>query len=385
MKKQIKAVIVGAGIGGLAVARALEKIGLDYVVLEQSLQISEVGTGITIWSNGTHCLKNLGLGDQFEEKAFPLRGSTIQNHRGQILAVLDFTDFKDRFGADSVMIHRADLINILAKSIPEEKVFLNSKVQSFEEDSKGVTVKLVSGEKIKGDILIGADGIHSIVRKGLDNRQPRYAGYTCWRGLFPMDKNTSFEKNGILAMGSGNEFGFAQLNKHTGYWFATALARPDSSKELNLENLKKAFSNWSENIREMIDQTPSDSIIRNDILDLTPRKNWGLGRHTLLGDSAHGSTPHLAQGGCMALEDALVLAWSLLKNSDEKQALRTFEKKRYARTAAVIRESRFIGKVAHWKHPFLTKIRELTYLSIHNRILQWSIKKYVSYRPPSLF
>ena len=134
----------------------------------------------------------------------------------------------------------------------------------------------------------------------------------------------------------------------------------------------------------MIDQTPSDSIIRNDILDLPPKKNWGQGLCTLLGDAAHGATPHLAQGGCMALEDALVLAWSLLKNSDEKQALRTFEKKRYARTTAVIRESRFLGKIAHWHHPFLTKVRDLAYFSISDRVLRWGIKKYVSYRPPSL-
>ena len=213
MKKKIKAVIVGAGIGGLALAKAFEKIGMDYTVLEQSSQISSVGTGITVWSNGIHCLKNLGLEDQFKEKAFPIHGSIIQNQKGRILAVLDFSNFEKHFGVSTMMIHRADLIHMLVQSIPKEKIVLNGKVHSFKEDSKGVTVKLVSGEEIKGNILIGADGIHSTVRKGLDNRQPGYAGYTCWRGLFPMDKNSLFGKTGILAIGSGSEFGFARLKQ----------------------------------------------------------------------------------------------------------------------------------------------------------------------------
>ena len=383
--KQKKILIAGGGIGGLALAKAFEKIGLDYVILEKAARISEIGAGITIWSNGTHCLKELGLKNEFEQKTSPLNEGIIQNHKGQILAVLDFSDFKERFGAGPMMIHRADLIDILQKDLPLEKIFLNSPVQSFEEDSKSIIVNLASGRRVRGDILIGADGIHSAVRKGLTGEKPKYAGYTCWRGLFTMDKSSSTEKTRcFLAMGPGSEFGFAQLNDRMGYWFAAVCCKTDSSKKLHLENLKQAFSDWPENIRNLIHRTPHDSIIRNDILELAPKKNRGRGRCALLGDSAHGATPHLAQGACMALEDAVILAHLLLKNSDREQALRIFEKKRYARVTAVIRESRFLGKISHLSHPFLTKARNLAYLSMNQRILHWRIKKYAAFIPPSL-
>ena len=166
---------------------------------------------------------------------------------------------------------------------------------------------------MRGDILIGVDGVHSIIRKGLkDNRTPRYAGYTCWRGLTTMDH---------------------------------------------------------------------ESVIRNDIYDLPPIKNWGKGRCTLLGDAAHASTPNLAQGGGMALEDAIELAYSLLKYSDVQQALRVFERQRYSRTSAIVRDSRLFGKMSQWRHPLLVKIRNS---SVAFWFSKRGMKKYAGYRVPSL-
>ena len=267
--------------------------------------------------------------------------------------------------------------------IPPERIFLNSKVQSFVEDSEGVTVKLNSNKELRGDLLIGADGIHSIIRKNLkDERTPRYAGYTCWRGLITIDHESFPTGISTLGMGPGSMCGFAWLQNKKLFWFAAVSKPPNPSKELNLDSLKKAFSIWPKSISEVINQTPSSSIIRNDIYDLPPIKNWGKGRCTLLGDAAHPTTPNLAQGGGMALEDAVELAHSLYKHSDIQQALRTFERKRYARTTAIVRDSRFFGKMSQWHHPLLVKVRNSSTAVWFSKR---GMKKYAGYRVPNLF
>lgn len=380
-----KVIIAGGGIGGLALAAALQKIGmdsLDYLVLEKSPKISEVGAGVNIWSNGAHCLNELGLKGLYEEKALPFAGCMIQNHN-KALAELDFSDFKERFGAPAAIIHRADLIDVLARGCAKEKIVLSAHVQSFKQDSQGIEVQLAGGEKIKGSLLIGADGIHSAVRKGWDKRQPRYAGYTCWRGLFPMDEKDSAKKS-FLILGPGKECGFARIHQKTGYWFAAARAAPDPGRSLNLEILKKPFSGWHEELRAMISRTDEGAIIRNDILDFPPQRNWGHGRATLLGDAAHASTPHLAQGASMALEDALELAVSLRQTGRNARALRQYEKKRYRRCAALVRESRFSGKLSQLSQPLLAKARDLAYLSSNKWLLRYSVKRWAGWRPPSL-
>lgn len=375
MKKK-KALIVGGGIGGLATAIALEKIGWDYILLEQSPQIREVGFSILLWNNGIHCLEKLGVETLFKEKAVFINKVVVQNHLDKTLTKLHFSNSEIL----SSTIHRADLINILLQAIPSEKVFLNSRVQSFSENATGVSVKLNSHKEFKGDLLIGADGIHSIIRKKLgDERALRYAGYTCWRGLVTMDDTSS--KTGVLGMGPKSFYGSAWLKNGKLYWFAAVSTPPNPSKELKLNILKEAFSIWPKPIKEMMSRTPSDSIIRHDIYDLPPVKKWGKGRCTLIGDAAHPTTPNLAQGGGMALEDAVELAHSLLKHSQTEQALRAFEKKRYLRTKAIVRDSKWFGEMSLWHHPLLVKIRNSSsFIWFSKR----GMKKHAGYRTPTL-
>ena len=281
-------------------------------------------------------------------------------------------------------IHRADLINILLHSINPEKISLNSEVQSFSAESKGVSVNLVSGKTIRGDFLIGADGLHSVIRKGLPNdRSPRYAGSTCWRGIVTMTYEGMDEGIGISGMGSSIQFGLLPIGKNKTYWYMDKIETSDASKKLKLESLKSAILKLPKNIRNIIDQTPSNSIIRTDIFDIAPKKNWGEHNCTLLGDSAHAATPNLGQGASMALEDSVELAYSLLHNPNINQALRNFEKRRYKRTTDMIKMSRLVGKVYKWSHPILARFRNL-YISSTPWITKSLLKKYASYRVPSI-
>ena len=382
--KKLKAIIAGGGIGGLAVARALDKIGLEYVVLERSPQICEVGSGIVIGSNGTNCLKALGVENKFKEKTVSVNKFQYQDHRGNILSEVDISDFREQFGATMSVIHRGDLINILLQSVKPEKIFLNSEVQSFSGNSEGIRVHLASGENITGDFLIGADGLHSAVRKNLpDYEKPRYAGYTCWRGIVSISHKTLAQGIGISGMGSGAQFGLLPFRKNEIYWYVAKKGKPDASKELQLENLKSTFSAGSNSVRDIIEQTSTSSIIRNDIFDLAPRKSWGEFRCTLLGDAAHAATPNLGQGASMALEDSVELAYSLLNHSDIETALRDFERRRYKRTADMVRMSRFVGEVYQWSHPILTKFRNLG-IFLTPWISKKVLKKCARYRVPAL-
>ena len=382
--KKLKAIIVGGGVGGLATALALEKIGLDYVVLEKSPEIREVGSGIVIGSNGTNCLKALGVGNKFEEKAVSVNKFQFQDHKGSILSETDISDFKKQYGATISVIHRSDLIGVLLQSVKPEKIFLNSKVQFFSENPEGITVQLASGESHRGDLLIGADGLHSAVRKSLPgHRKPRYAGYTCWRGIVSISHNTLLQGVGISGMGSGAQFGLLPFRKNEIYWYVAKRGESNASKELQIENLKTTVSVDLTSIKDIIEQTPTSCIIRNDIFDLAPRKFWGESHCTLLGDAAHTATPNLGQGASMALEDSLELAHSLLKHSDIETALRSFERLRYKRTADMVQMSRLVGEMYQWRHPVLKKFRNIG-ISLTPWISKKVLKKYASYSVPAL-
>ena len=386
-----RAIIAGGGIGGLATALAFEKIGLDYIVLEQASEIKEIGSGITIWSNGLNCLKELGLEQPFKTKAYHADHLFIHTQQGKTLAHISFKDFEERFGSVASTIHRADLINILVKSIPSKKILLNRKVESFLLGSKGVSVQLTSGERLNGTLLIGADGIHSVIRKQLgDNRELKYSGYTCWRGLITANPSICVPKPGVFVSVPKSIFGLAWLKDNKWYWFVGKTSPYKPTSDLELDSLKQNFSKWPQYVQEVINHTPADSIIRNDIMYLTPKKIWGKGLCTLLGDAAHPMTPDLAQGASIALEDAVELAHFLLKTSNPEKALRLYEKKRYVRTKKVVKESHFIGLLSQLNHPFLIKVRDCFYSfkigsnSMGSLMFKSIFRKYAKYRPPAL-
>ena len=382
--RKTRVIIAGGGIGGLSMAIALDKIGLDYMILERSQKISDVGAGIVIGSNGVNCLKELDVKNAFEEKAAPINAFHFQDQRSKILTKVDISDFNEQFGATMSVIRRTDLINILLQSVNSDKILLNSEVQSFFKDSQGIILNLNSGKIIRGDLLIGADGLRSVIRKGLPNyRKPRYSGYTCWRGIVTMPHEVITKGIGISGIGSGNQFGLLPLKENQVYWFVAKIEKSDKSKALNLDSLKGVISNYSKNIRDIIEKTSPNAIIRNDIFDLVPKKFWGNPYCTLIGDAAHAATPNLGQGASTALEDSIELAHSLLHCPNMEQALKNFEKRRYNRTTDIIKTSRLIGKVYQWRHPLLTRFRNFS-ISLTPWITKWILKKYASYSVPVL-
>lgn len=354
-----RALIIGGGIGGLCAAIALRQAGIDVTVFERVTEMQEVGAGLTLWTNAVRALQKLGLTDALQAIGTPCTRATIYSWQGTILSETPIDELLKKFKVASVGVHRADLQAVLLSMLAEGVVQPGTQCTGFTQNEKGVCAYFADGKEAWGDVLIGADGIHSVIRSQLFGQaKPRYAGYTAWRSV------TSFqvEKEGeeFETWGRGKRFGFVPLNNGRVYWFATRnmpQGRGDGAMGRKGEVLD-LFRGWHEPIEALIKATEESAILRNNIYDRKPLHHWGEGRITLLGDAAHPMTPNMGQGGCQAIEDALVLAVCLRNASNMEAALRAYEEKRIKRTAAIVKRSRTIGRVAQWENPLACSIRD---------------------------
>ena len=344
-----KALIIGGGIGGLATAIALTQIGFTVEVFERVTLLREVGAGLSLWANAIKALDYLGLASAVRALALPEAAGGIRTPSGDLLMQTANDQLAAQFGELSVMVHRAELHDQLRQAFGQE-IHLGMECVAITEEGTGVRVRFRNGEEAFGDLVIGADGLHSAVRAALHGPQPpRYAGYTAWRGVTP------FEINRLQigeTWGQGARFGQIPMQGNRVYWFATQNApagqhRPDGEKA----ELLRLFGNWHNPIRALIEATPDAAILRNDLYDRPPLKRWGRGRITLLGDAAHPMTPNLGQGACQALEDAVVLAKQVQSTADLPTALRAYEAARIPRTTMIVNQSRQVGQVGQWANP----------------------------------
>lgn len=350
-----RALIIGGGIGGLAAAIALKQIGMTVTVLERVAELREVGAGLSLWANAIRALDQLGLGAAVRAQALPEAAGGIRTARGDLLMVTANRQLQARFGELSVMIHRAELHDLLRSAL-EQAVELGMECVGVTADEQGVQAHFSNGQTRRGDLLIGADGLHSQVRAQLHGAQPpTYAGYTAWRAVVPFDLR---QLQVGESWGAGARFGQIPMPGGRVYWFATQnAAAGQSSPQGEKQALLEIFGDWHAPIRALLEATPAAAILRNDIYDRPPLTRWGRGPITLLGDAAHPMTPNLGQGACQALEDAVVLAKALRSQADIPAALRRYEAARLPRTTWVVQQSRRVGAVGQWQHPVAVALR----------------------------
>jgi 2-polyprenyl-6-methoxyphenol hydroxylase-like FAD-dependent oxidoreductase len=377
----VRATIIGAGIGGLAAAVALRRVGIETLVIEQVATIREVGAGLSLWSNAVNALRELGLESGVMASASVIEQTVARTPTGRPIAEHDFRPLIREAGAPCICIHRGALQKTLLDALPRNSVLTGARCAGFD----GSTAILQSGERIESDLLVGADGISSVVREGLHGSQsPRYAGYTCWRAIRRDDGATAGQlPSALLVIGAGSQFGLWHCGAGQQYWFLTKNS-PPGTKQTKAEVLALC-RDWAAPIPEIIDSTPEDAILQNDIVDRPSLRQWGRGRVTLLGDAAHASTPNLGQGACQALEDAVVLAHCLSATSPAEAALRQYERMRISRTAAVVRDSRQTGKVLQLDSPALESLRNwFLGTRVRARLGMRSFRHLLTYQLPHL-
>jgi FAD-dependent urate hydroxylase len=354
-----KAIIIGAGPGGLTAAIALRQAGFDPVVYERSVDMREIGSGLTLWPNAMMALERIGLADAVREVSLPPTGIAMRSWRGELLFdVMSNEQMEDLFGVYGAALHRAELQSVLLRTLGDDIVKLGSRCVGLQQSDSGVAAHFDDGRIASGEILIAADGIRSVIRGLLfGERRLRYAGYTVWRGVtdFRLDQNTV-----LTSMGRGAQFGIFPMTRDRVYWFASVNA-PEGDSDWAVgrkRELLERFGGWHKPIREIIEATDEPAILRNDIYDQEPLSRWSDRRVTLLGDAAHPSTPNLGQGACQAIEDAVVLGGCLRDEPDVITALRKYETRRLARTSSITMQSRRMGRVGTWKNPVACWFRD---------------------------
>ncbi|MBW1296982.1 FAD-dependent monooxygenase [Aquimarina litoralis] len=345
--------IIGAGIGGLTTALAFEKNGIDYQIFEQTPDLLEVGAGIWLAPNALQVLDHIGVLEEVQQK-----GNTINRIT---LGKADLSPLSDNyqdtiekiFGFTTIAIHRAKLQKLLFDKIPTSKIHLGKGFNKYEELENGkIKVVFDDGHTVETDYLIGADGIHSKVRKQLfPTSNTRYSGQTCWRGIAELALDEEFHHRGMELWGNQIRFGISRISENKVYWFAVAIDKPNE-KDQNQETHNKLltmFQDFHPMVTNLISATPKEKIMRNDISDLKPLEVWHKNNILLIGDAGHATTPNMGQGGAQAIEDAYYLS-ELLKQESTKNIFEIFQQKREKKVHQIVKQSWNTGKMAHWKY-----------------------------------
>jgi 2-polyprenyl-6-methoxyphenol hydroxylase-like FAD-dependent oxidoreductase len=354
-------VIVGAGVGGLCAAIALRRSGLEVVVLEQAPELREVGAGLLLWPNAMRVLQRLEVGAAVEDAGAVVADTAFRSSRGTSLGADPAEKAVAGVDAPTVMVHRGLLQAVLLAALDQHVLRLGAKCVGVAQDALGVTVSLADGGTEHGDLVVGADGLHSQVRTVLvGDGPPRYSGYTAWRGIVPLDRSLADRLRPGESWGRGCLFGVAMLGGSLAYWWASARTGEGLGGSAAEEKaaVERRFKIWHEPIPELIDATLEQAIVRTCQYERPPLRRWSDGRVGLLGDAAHPMLASLGQGACQAIEDAAALGDAVGASSDVTAALRAYGARRAPRAAAVVRRSRRVGRLAHLRHPLAVAARD---------------------------
>ena len=376
----MRAIIIGAGIGGLTTAIALRQSGVETVIFERADELREVGAGITLWANAMQALGKLGVADAVLAAGAPVAGGQVRSWRGEVLYEVPLGALEEMYGV-SVGLHRAYLQAALLSALPDDAVRLGVTCEGFRQDALGVASLFADGREEHGDLLVGADGLNSVVRAQLfGEERPIYAGYTAWRGVVEAGDTPLRNGPGFESWGRGARFGLLNMGQGYFYWFATANAPEGEEYAVGRKaEVLRRFGRWYEPIPTVIRATEESAILRHDVYDREPVKRWGEGRVTLLGDAAHPMTPNLGQGACQAIEDAVVLGKCLKEECSVTAALRLYEARRVDRTTFVVRRSRLVGRIGQLENPLLCKLRDALTKATPRRIQLRQLDAIVGY------
>lgn len=349
----IKTVLIaGGGIGGLTAAACLLQAGVDVQVFEQAATLGEVGAGIQVSANASRVYQEIGVLDELKALGFqPDQYRFRVFDEGDVLQNIPLGDtYVERHGVPYISVHRADLHRVLVDRVRELKadaITLNAAVSEFTEDKGGVTVHFSDGRSARGDVLIGADGIKSVIRQQVLGDTPiNYTGDASWRVIVPMDRlPEEFRQTSVdIWVGPGKHAVTYPMREGTLLNLVGCVEQNDWDDESWVtkrpwEELRADFVGWHPAITAIIEAADRDECYRWAMNNRMPVDNWSTKRVTLLGDAAHPTLPYMAQGAAMAVEDAAVLARALVQESDPTEALQLYQRNRLERTAKIVNES----------------------------------------------
>jgi len=344
-------VIAGGGIGGLTAALALLQKGFDVDIYEQAPELAELGAGIQMAANGTRLMIELGLEERLRDVVCEATGKEVRIwNTGQTWKLFDLgQDSIERFGAPYWLVHRGQLHTVLieaVRALKPDAIHLGATAEGYEQDASGATLKLAGGGSVRGDVLIGADGVHSTLRNRMfASPKATFTGLMAWRGLAPMASLSEELRRpvGTNWVGPGGHV-ITYPICHGEYLNLVGLVEnvdwTDESWSTvgSVEECLADFQGWHPLVLETIANL--DQPYRWALVGRDPLPNWTIDRVTLLGDACHPTLPFLAQGAIMAIEDGVVLARCLEATPDDPAgALQTYQSMRIERTTAIVNGS----------------------------------------------
>jgi 2-polyprenyl-6-methoxyphenol hydroxylase-like FAD-dependent oxidoreductase len=363
----MRVVIIGAGIAGLTTAVALQVRGVEAQIYESASELKLAGKGIWVPTNAMLVLDRLGLGDAIAGSGIALRRAEVHLKENGILQGIDLEDIQERFGRTTISILRADLQIVLASAVLNGSLHLSKRCVGVSDLGDSVVASFEDGTTAEADVVIGADGIRSVIRKAVvGDVALRYAGQTCYLGIAQLQLPSELSGTSWEVWGGARRFGFSPVTDELVYWFApisAVEASPLPAGDLTI-SLQEMYRDFPDPILPIIQHTAADEIMRVDLFDFPPIEGWYRGRIALAGDAAHAMTPNLGQGGAQAVEDAYVLAMALTKQDTIEAALQVYQQLRKPKTKRIVEMSRWFGKLAHLDTPWAMGLRNVVLRSI---------------------
>ncbi|MFI5670960.1 FAD-dependent monooxygenase [Streptomyces sp. NPDC051704] len=381
-----KALVVGGGIGGLAAAIGLHRIGWNVTVVERTSMLADTGAGISLAANGLRALDELGVGGAVRNASRGQYTGGTRTPRGGWLARMDGWTLEKAVGAPIVGIPRSTLHRLLREALPTGSLVIGSEAHTVEQSGPD-TVRVGYGTTVcEADLVVAADGIGSKVRGRLfpDHPGPVYSGSTVLRAIteHAVDLRTDFE----LTWGQGSEFGHIAFLDGKAEWHAVLGLPAETRFDDPLTELRRRFHTWHDPIPALLDATRAQAVLHHDVSELrTPLPSYTAGRIALLGDAAHPMTPNLGQGACQALEDAVTLAAALSAEPTVETALARYDAERRPRGQDVTRAARQAGRMGgRLSHPLAVTMRNTAMRLTPSRVATRMILRHHAWEPPSL-
>ena len=360
--------IVGGGIGGLTAARALCRRGVEVAVYEAAPELREIGAGVALHANAMKVLRSLGLEDEVRATAGRSEWAVTRNGKtGRVISRTSRQQQAALFGSTGATVHRADLLDVLAQSLPSHVVTLGARCVGVEADGGVAAARFEDGSEVEADAIIGADGIHSAVRGSLFGPDaPRFTGKICYRSVVPVDAvpggpppNDNVQwlgPHGTIVLYPVRRDELINVVCHyddEGYRHESWVTRCER------EEVLERYSGWHESLLRIF--SAGDVWYKWALYDRDPIGQWTQDRVSLLGDAAHPMLPYLGQGACQSIEDGCVLAAALgTRPDDPLAALSLYERTRRPRASQVVLASRERGVSNHLASPLAAFRRDVS-------------------------
>jgi 2-polyprenyl-6-methoxyphenol hydroxylase-like FAD-dependent oxidoreductase len=351
------ALIVGAGIGGLAAGVALGRLGWRTRIFERAANPRELGFALNLASNAIAALRELGVADEVVSRGYAPRVAELRGEGGRVLRRIDARTL----ASDSAVVMRPVVHGVLLSTVGMDRVELSREAVGFEANNQGVTLRFRDGSRVSGDILVGADGIASSIRRQLhpDEARPRASGYSAIRGAVEDVGTILGALDAIGYFVPRTEAAVVRASPRAAYWYVSLLTQDIPP---GLEDARAICTHFLPRLDPTFTRvaaaTTDEDMRFDELYEREPLARWGNGRVTLLGDAAHPMLPHTGQGAAQAMEDGVALALALGRDQDEERALRRYEEVRAARTARFVRAGSRIARITTSQSRIVSAVRD---------------------------